>query len=246
MPVLEVEARQRFNTSDVGQAFPWLSPAMARRQVADEALNTGSNSANADDADGDTGMYNNVFYVWQTEKSGFNDMFAKKREYAALRELWKLAADYFMDVTGGDRIFSAKPRSMHPALSAWATVHRDCVFHSTHSHGENVMSGVYYVRVPDNGGRITFEDPRGPFPPFRNTIAINTRPGDIVFFPTYIPHQVTPTVGKTERVSIAVNFLTRGDPERPQADGIAAIPAPFLVWPLPRPIIARRAQHAAQ
>ena len=51
-----------------------------------------------------------------------------------------------------------------------------------------------------------FHDPRGPLPPFDGKLEIRPEVGDLVLFPSWLVHQVTPTSGKEDRMSIAFNI----------------------------------------
>src|SRR6185312_14533673 len=80
-------------------------------------------------------------------------------------------------------------------------------------------SAVYYVRIDEGeGGELVLDDPRmpmmemhAPFLRFRNAggdKAIRLRPsaGQIVIFPSWLVHSVTPWQGEGLRISIAVNL----------------------------------------
>jgi len=78
--------------------------------------------------------------------------------------------------------------------------------HLPHTHPYQLVSGVYYSRVPKGAGAIIFEDPRGPLPPFENRIIYNPKEGDLIIFPSWLLHQVTPTQGDEERISFSCNI----------------------------------------
>ena len=44
--------------------------------------------------------------------------------------------------------------------ACWANINPQGSLNSSHSHPNNYLSGVYYVRVPEGSGTIVFEDPR--------------------------------------------------------------------------------------
>lgn len=48
----------------------------------------------------------------------------------------------------------------------WATVAFDGVHHLSHTHEGSTISAVYYSQTPPGSGDISFDDPRGPRPPF--------------------------------------------------------------------------------
>jgi len=71
-----------------------------------------------------------------------------------------------------------------------------------------MMSGVYYVKVPDDAGDIIIPDPRGGAfqPPFEGSISIKPQEGELLIFPAWLAHEVAPTWGNEKRVSIAFNL----------------------------------------
>lgn len=72
---------------------------------------------------------------------------------------------------------------------------------SVHNHDENdeLLSGVYYVHVPENSGDLVLED--GPL-----TVRCTPRDGLYLFFPPRLNHWVEPNRSTEQRLSIAFNF----------------------------------------
>jgi hypothetical protein len=121
-------------------------------------------AANADggtDEDGDTSLLNDAFFVWQSESKGWDKMFSGKSVFRNVTGFWSRAADHFLRAMGNAPVFEGVESWKQPQLQAWATVHKACVFHGTHHHGEDIMSGVFYVKMPEQAGKISFHDPRG-------------------------------------------------------------------------------------
>lgn len=88
-----------------------------------------------------------------------------------------------------------------------------------HMHPNSVFSGVVYIG--ENLSPITFEHPRA----WNQAWAFETREtnwmtsidfsitpehGDIILFPSYLPHRVEPSESKETRMSIAFNTFPRG------------------------------------
>lgn len=101
-------------------------------------------------------------------------------------------------------------------VQAWANIHRFGDWHGTHSHfagGDEVASGVYWVRVPsaisedeNAGGRLILFDPRGPFFPERKKIIILPEAEKLIIFPAWLQHEVTPLKSDDIRISIAFDI----------------------------------------
>jgi hypothetical protein len=75
---------------------------------------------------------------------------------------------------------------------------------SEHTHDENdeLLSAVYYVRVPAGSGDLLLFD--GP-----STIRIEPRAGTFVFFPPDMPHAVDVNLSREMRLSIGINIGPR-------------------------------------
>eukprot|EP00048_Salpingoeca_helianthica_P004217 m.74782 g.74782 ORF g.74782 m.74782 type:complete len:165 (+) comp13107_c0_seq2:585-1079(+) len=138
-----------------------------------------------------------MFFEWQRE-GGWAKHFAGRRELKQLDAFFRMTANAFLRAIGHEEAALGE-------LQTWATVHFNCIEHLAHTHPTNVVSGVYYVATPPTSGPILFHDPRGPLPPFDNTITIEPQAGDVVLFPSWLLHQVAPTSGSDQRISIAFN-----------------------------------------
>ena len=100
----------------------------------------------------------------------------------------------------------------------WANVNAPGVAHRMHSHPNNFLSGVYYVRVPRGGDTINFHDPRSQTgilrPPVVELSADNTDQvvvlvgeGTVLLFPAWLPHSVDANRGDRDRISVSFNVM---------------------------------------
>ena len=100
----------------------------------------------------------------------------------------------------------------------WATVLAKGAIHKSHSHPNNFLSGVYYVRTHPGADTINFHDPRSQTgvirPPVVELTAENTDQvvvrvtnGTLLMFPSYLEHSVDTNVSAEERISISVNIM---------------------------------------
>ncbi len=137
-------------------------------------------------------------------------------------------ADYIAtNLSAAKTAFAAAPP---PAwqLHGWAVVLRSAGHQTPHFHPAAVVSGVYYVRVPEivkagsagEAGFIKFGHPRvgtagakaGETP---LTASVRPEEGMIVLFPSYFWHYTVPFESQEDRISIAFDVL-------PAPDGAAA------------------------
>jgi uncharacterized protein (TIGR02466 family) len=105
--------------------------------------------------------------------------------------------------------------------SLWINVLAPGGMHSGHIHPQSVISGTYYVAVPDGAGAIRFEDPRLPMmmaaPPLgakapderRPFVAVAPAPGTMLLWESWLRHEVPPNRAASERISISFNVAWR-------------------------------------
>ena len=100
----------------------------------------------------------------------------------------------------------------------WATVLGKGAMHRVHSHPNNFLSSVYYIRVFPGADTINFHDPRSQSrvirPPVVELIAENTDQvvvkvagGTLLLFPSYLEHSVDANLCDEERISISFNMM---------------------------------------
>jgi uncharacterized protein (TIGR02466 family) len=100
----------------------------------------------------------------------------------------------------------------------WATVLAKGAMHKAHSHPNNYLSGVYYVRTRPGADSINFRDPRYQTsvirPPVVELTAENTdqvvlkvENGTLLMFPSYLEHSVDDNMSEEERVSVSFNLM---------------------------------------
>lgn len=100
----------------------------------------------------------------------------------------------------------------------WANVLAAGAAHRAHSHPNNFLSGVYYVRTYPGADTINFHDPRSQVyvirPPVTALTAENTDQvvvkvtnGTLLLFPSYLEHSVDANVSGQERISVSFNLM---------------------------------------
>ena len=100
----------------------------------------------------------------------------------------------------------------------WATILAKGATHKVHSHPNNFLSGVYYVRTHPGADTIYFHDPRSQArvirPPVVELTAENTDQvvvrvtnGTLLLFPSYLEHSVDANMSTEERISVSFNIM---------------------------------------
>jgi len=102
--------------------------------------------------------------------------------------------------------------------ACWATVLARGASHKLHSHPNNFLSGVYYVRTHEGADTINFHDPRKQTsvirPPVVELTAENTdqvvvrvADGTLLLFPSFVEHSVDANRSDEERISVSFNLM---------------------------------------
>ena len=79
----------------------------------------------------------------------------------------------------------------------------------THDNDDELLSGVYYVYVPQNSGKLIIYDDSDKNHP--ETIEITPTAGEFVFFKPDVRHEVSRNNSTEHRLSIGINFGTAKD-----------------------------------
>ncbi len=100
----------------------------------------------------------------------------------------------------------------------WANMNPKGAAHPVHSHPNNFLSGVYYVRAPEGADTVNFHDPRPQTgiirPPVTELTAENTDQvvvkvddGTLLMFPSWLPHSVDASASDETRISVSFNVM---------------------------------------
>lgn len=152
-------------------------------------------------------------YQGYTSYSSLDDLVSRATCFDRLARLIKPHAEAFaaklqMDLRGRRlKLDNIWVNSLEPGGS-----------HTGHIHPHCVLSGTYYVRVPDGSSAIKFEDPRlsqmmaAPSPredadlEHRRFIYLAPKAGDLLLWESWLRHEVTVNRAASARVSVSFNY----------------------------------------
>ncbi len=128
-----------------------------------------------------------------------------------LRELFNSISNFSLEICDFLEINSVK------IANAWINVNGYKDFNWPHIHPNSTLSGVYYVKTPENCGNITFENSaletstdieRKNYTKYNSpSWWIPSETGLLYIFPSWIKHRVDPNMNKDEeRISISFNL----------------------------------------
>ena len=101
----------------------------------------------------------------------------------------------------------------------WVNINHHRDYNKRHDHPRSLISGVFYVDVPNNSGDIIFINPTkyflysGALTSIQNKnfynnswAAITPTNNQLLLFPSYLEHEVAANESKKDRISISFNF----------------------------------------
>lgn len=149
-------------------------------------------------------------YKGYTSYASLNDLPRRDPVFADLARLLTRHAVSFARALA----WEVKPR----LDSLWVNALKPGGHHSAHIHPHSILSGTFYVEVPDGAGAIRFEDPRLPMmmaaptrhpdapEPLRQFVTVHPQPGQLLLWESWLRHEVLPGAGRSERLSVSFNF----------------------------------------
>lgn len=102
--------------------------------------------------------------------------------------------------------------------SLWINILPPGGVHTSHIHPHSVVSGTYYVRIPDGASALKLEDPRLGFmmaaPPRkakakqenRQFAYMKPNPGTVLLWESWLRHEVPVNEADSERISVSFNY----------------------------------------
>jgi uncharacterized protein (TIGR02466 family) len=135
---------------------------------------------------------------WQSERCIYNIPHFAKLADLILNESKKITSDKIIPFI----------------TSMWINIHDHKGFNHLHTHPGSWFSGVFYLKCPENCGKISFTDPRPAaemsiyesFTTGKNIHCIGPSPGDLILFPAWLPHLVEQNLSMDDRISISFNI----------------------------------------
>lgn len=155
-------------------------------------------------------------YDGYTSYASLDDLPERFPEFAELkRHLDKAAAkfakDHHWDMEGLSLVLDA----------IWVNILGEGGHHSGHIHPGSVISGTYYVAVPEGAGRIKFEDPRLAMmmaapqlteeapEEARRFVYVAPKEGHCLLWESWLRHEVMPGQSEEARISVSFNYALK-------------------------------------
>lgn len=152
-------------------------------------------------------------YDGYTSYASLDDLPERFPEFAELKKHLDKAAAAFAKAHHWDM------EGLALSLDAiWVNILGEGGHHSGHIHPGSVISGTYYVAVPEGAGRIKYEDPRlammmaapqlrGDAPEeARRFVYVQPREGHCLMWESWLRHEVMPSRTEEARISVSFNY----------------------------------------
>lgn len=181
------------------------------RRLNDDVLAACLSVAN-DDTAGQAWCRDNA-YAGYTSYASLNDLAWRSPAFADLTR----AIDPHVAAFASDCDFDLGRRAL-VCDSIWINVLEPAGHHGGHIHPHAVVSGTYYVDVPDGASAIRFEDPRLPLMmaapprraraarPLQTFVTVAPKAGTLLLWESWLRHEVPTNRGESERISVSFNY----------------------------------------
>lgn len=146
--------------------------------------------------------------------------------YSSLDDLPRRDPDIGALAKALDKHAAAFARELHLDLgrrklkldSIWINVLEPNGVHTGHIHPHSVLSGTYYVDVPNNASALKLEDPRHAMmmaapgrredapESERSFVYITPKAGEVLMWESFVRHEVPMNQAKKSRVSVSFNY----------------------------------------
>ena len=153
-------------------------------------------------------------YAGYTSYSSQADLAARYAAFARLeaiigRHAAGFARSLQWDLRGGKPICD----------SLWVNILPEGGSHTSHLHTNAVLSGTYYVEVPEGSGALVFEDPRHAMlmaaPPrkaaapraMQTYVSIEPEAGALILWESWLRHEVALNRANAARISVSFNMV---------------------------------------
>jgi uncharacterized protein (TIGR02466 family) len=149
-------------------------------------------------------------YKGYTSYASLNDLTRRDPVFADLAKLLARHAAAF----ARDLAWNVKPK----LDSLWVNLLKPGGHHSAHIHPHSILSGTFYVEIPDGSGAIRFEDPRLPLmmaaptrspdapEPLQPFVTVQPKAGQLLLWESWLRHEVLPGKARGDRLSVSFNF----------------------------------------
>lgn len=148
----------------------------------------------------------------RSNRRGWNSPASLFEDQAAFRPLVETALQCFAHAFKQMQV----SENLKFRLEAWVNLHDPGGYNLAHTHPGALLSGCFYLSMPEGAGSIVFRDPRpgvalGPYSGrglnCRDPKKVKTGPGILVVFPNWLEHYVEANEGNEIRISIAMNAV---------------------------------------
>ncbi len=121
-------------------------------------------------------------------------------------------AIYFYDTH--DKIFNNRLKKKSVQIEYWANVNEPGSRNTIHAHKLSQFSAVYYLQASGTG-MLKFSNPANTMSdcnassPFTADVAINPVEGDLILWPSWMPHEVETNFSNRQRINLAFDIKVK-------------------------------------
>lgn len=148
---------------------------------------------------------------------GFNNIGCWRENYPCenidwlIIELKDLLSYACKTYSNTDIYFKSFLESSNASIEYWANINLPGSRNNFHNHKTSTFSAVYYIQATSTGN-LRFTNPANimgdcnPSAPFTRDFVIEPTDGDLILWPSWVPHEVETNFSNKERINLAFNI----------------------------------------
>ncbi|MGN6422881.1 MAG: TIGR02466 family protein [Asticcacaulis sp.] len=151
-------------------------------------------------------------YLGYTSYASLPDLPMRASVFADLKAMIDPHVAHFADQIDLD-LGGRKPK----LDSMWINILEPMGHHSGHIHPHSIISGTFYVHVPEGASALRLEDPRLPLmmnaplrkpgnPMRQSFVPVQPQAGTILLWESWLRHEVPINMGDDVRISVSFNY----------------------------------------
>ncbi|MEC9281545.1 MAG: TIGR02466 family protein [Bdellovibrionota bacterium] len=153
------------------------------------------------------------YFGGYTSYSSYNRLQEFSSSFAELESLIDVSVEKYVEALGYDIEEGTLKMS-----NCWLNIMPTGTHHSGHIHPNSILSGTFYLQMPEDSPGIKFEDPRlimqmntpgkseDLSEEMQSFVSIKASDGDLVLFESYLRHEVPANQSEDDRISISFNY----------------------------------------
>jgi len=141
---------------------------------------------------------------WQS-----NSFMYREQSFKPFRDLmWNTLEPYLLQITQQIEDLGDNRPNLE-LYNVWFNINATDTFNMMHTHPHSIYSGVMWIKAPEDCGNLVLVDPskHNVFGIVPTEYEFEPVEGNVIVFPSHLPHYVKPNNSDEDRISVSFNIV---------------------------------------